>query len=287
MAKEVFSDAGECLLGLRELTVNELSTPVQHPGYIVLFIKEGEGIYHADFGEFPFTAPVLLFATPMQAIHIQQQNTPSVSTLLQFHGDFYCIEYHRAEVSCNGLLFNNIYIQPSIKLTNPEALIFDQFMLQLKEEIEQESPAEAVLRAYLQLFLAKSSSIKMKSISTDQERPEKDELMERFRELLDEHYLTLHTPHDYAELLSMTSNNLTKRCTRYFKKSPSQLIQERLILEAKKLLHLTRQSIKEIAYALQFKDEFYFSRVFKKFTNVSPQAFRNATGISIMADLSK
>lgn len=287
MAKEVFSGSGECLLGLRELTVNELSIPRQHPGYIIIFIKEGEGIYHADFGEFPFTAPVLLFATPLQAIHVQQQNTQSVSTVLQFHGDFYCIEYHRAEVSCNGLLFNNIYIQPSIKLTDAEALIFDQFIFQLEEEMKQESPAEAVLRAYLQLFLAKSSSIKMKSISTDQERPEKDELMERFRELLDEHFLTLHTPHDYAGLLAMTSNNLTKRCKRYFKKSPSQLIQERLILEAKKLLHLTRQSIKEIAYALQFKDEFYFSRVFKKFTNVSPQAFRNATGISIMADLSK
>lgn len=286
MAKEVFSGSGECLLGLRELTAAELSTPAQHPGYIVLLIREGKGIYHADFGVFPFSAPVLLFATPLQAIHIQQ-NTQSGCTMLQFHGDFYCIEYHRAEVSCNGLLFNNIYIQPSIRLTDAEALVFDQLSLQLEEEMKQESPAEAVLRAYLQLFLAKSSSIKMKSISADQERPEKDELMERFRELLDEHFLTLHTPHDYAELLSMSSNNLTKRCTRYFKKSPSRLIQERLILEAKKLLHLTRQSIKEIAYALQFKDEFYFSRVFKKFTNVSPQAFRNATGISVMADLSK
>jgi AraC-like DNA-binding protein len=85
----------------------------------------------------------------------------------------------------------------------------------------------------------------------------------------------------------MSPNNFSKRCTRYFKKTPSQLIQERLILEAKKLLHLTRQSIKEIAYALKFQDEFYFSRVFKKVTRVSPQTFRDKTGISIVADLSK
>ncbi|WP_222597054.1 helix-turn-helix domain-containing protein [Chitinophaga pinensis] len=58
-----------------------------------------------------------------------------------------------------------------------------------------------------------------------------------------------------------------------------------MILEAKRQLHLTRRSIKEIAYSLQFSDEFYFSRFFKKFTKVSPQTFRQKTGISIVADL--
>jgi len=105
--------------------------------------------------------------------------------------------------------------------------------------------------------------------------------------LLDEHFLNLRKPADYAELLSMSRDNFTRRCTRYFRKSPSQLIQEKLMLEAKKQLHLTRQSIKEIAYNLQFQDEFYFSRVFKKFTKVSPQVFRDKTGISIVADMSK
>jgi AraC family transcriptional activator of pobA len=110
--------------------------------------------------------------------------------------------------------------------------------------------------------------------------------MERFRQLLDQHYLMLHKPKDYAKLLAMSPNNFTKRCTRYFKKSPSQLIQERLLLEAKKQLHLTRLSIKEIAYSLKFNDEFYFSRFFKKLAKVSPQTFREKTGISIVADLS-
>ena len=75
--------------------------------------------------------------------------------------------------------------------------------------------------------------------------------MEQFRELIDQHYLTLHKPSDYAELLNMSPNNLTKRCTKYFNKTPSQLITERLILQAKKQLHLTNQSIKEIAYGVK------------------------------------
>ena len=148
-------------------------------------------------------------------------------------------------------------------------------------------PSEITLRAYLQLFLAKSSAIKLKAIAENRDKTEKDELMDRFKSLLNEHFLTLHKPSDYAALLSITPDNLTKRATRYFKKTPSQLIQERLILEAKKQLHLTRKSIKEIAWNLKFQDEFYFSRVFKKFTKVSPQTFRDKTGISIVADRSK
>lgn len=278
--KAVSSSSGEYLFKLSTSTENALSEPIQFREYTVLFIPAGEGVYHADFSTFAFKGPVLLFSTPYQVLQLQQE-TPFERSTLQFHGDFYCIEYHRVEVACNGLLFNNIYLQPCVKLSASEADSFQQLLAQMSGD----ESSEIVLRAYLQLFLAKSSSIKIKSMEVA-ELNGKDELMEKFRELLDQNYLTLHKPNDYAKLLAMSPNNFTKRCKRYFKKSPSQLIQERLILQAKKLLHLTRKGIKEIAYELNFEDEFYFSRVFKKFTKVSPQTFRQETGISIVADLS-
>jgi AraC-like DNA-binding protein len=284
--KEVFSRAGEYLVGLKKTDTDLLSTPAQFSEYTILFIPEGEGVYHADFGTFNYTGPVILFSTPLQVIYLEQQQ-PTPVTLLQFHGDFYCIAYHSTEVACNGLLFNNIYIQPCIKLADKDVRIFKNLLNDIDEEFKTGSPSEIVLRAYLQLFLAKSSSIKVKLIDNHNEAREKDEQMERFRELLDANYLTLHKPNDYAELLAMSPNNLTKRSSRYFKKTPSQLIQERIVLEAKKQLHLTRLSIKEISYNLKFEDEFYFSRFFKKVTTVSPQTFRDKTGISIVADLSK
>jgi len=284
--KEVFSRAGEYLIGLKNADTDLLSSPAQFSEYTILFIPEGEGVYHADFGKFNYAGPILLFSTPLQVIYLEH-NKPGPLTMLQFHSDFYCIEYHREEVACNGLLFNNLYIQPCVKLTQNDARVFEQLLAEVDKEFGQDSPSEIVLRAYLQLFLAKSSNIKVKLIAGNQDRKEKDEQMEQFSKLLDQHYLTLHKPNDYAQLLAITPNSFSKRCMRYFKKTPSQLIQERLMLEAKKRLHLTRQSIKEIAYALQFQDEFYFSRVFKKLTKVSPQTFRDKTGISIVADLSK
>ena len=284
--KEIYSGSDQLLLKLQVADGAALCTPAQYPVYTVFLIPEGAGTYHADFGVFNFKGPVLLFSTPLQVIYIEECQFLNCK-MLQFHGDFYCIEFHREEVSCNGLLFNNIYIDPVVVLSDKEAGLFDSMLTDLNDELNETDPSESILRAYLQLFLAKSSAIKIKAIAENKDKTEKDEQMERFKKLLDEHFLTLHKPSDYASLLAMTPDNLTKRSVRYFKKTASQLIQERLMLEAKKQLHLTRKSIKEIAWNLKFQDEFYFSRVFKKFTKVSPQAFRDKTGISIVADLSK
>jgi len=281
--KRICSSSNETLLGL-DTGEDCLAKPVQYAEYTIVFVEEGEGVFHADFGAFPFKGPVLLFSTPLQMIYIEQP-APSKLAMLQFHSDFYCIEYHKAQVACNGLLFNNIYIAPSVKLNDREARIFKNLLDELAEEFDVSGCDEIVMRGYLQLFLAKSSSIKTRSAANIPNPEDRDEQMEEFRRLLDQHYLTLHKPADYAELLAMSPNNFTKRCTKYFKKSPSAMIQERLVLEAKRQLHLTRRSIKEIAYALQFSDEFYFSRFFKKFTKISPQTFRQQTGISIVADL--
>lgn len=93
--KKVISDAGEYLLGIERSGENFLNSPTQFSEYTILLIMEGEGVYHADFGAFPFSGPVLLFSSPMQVIHIHQSK-PVKGLILRFHGDFYCIEYHRA-----------------------------------------------------------------------------------------------------------------------------------------------------------------------------------------------
>ncbi|QNF32220.1 AraC family transcriptional regulator [Adhaeribacter swui] len=282
--KKALLRGNDLLFGLNPDSASVFQKPVQFAEYTWLFIAEGTGIYHADFAVFPVKAPVLVFATPLQQIFMEQQ-TPVQLTALQFHGDFYCIEYHKVQVACNGLLFNNIYLEPCVKLTVAEARIFQQLLQDLNADFDPQRPDETVLRSYLQLLLAKSSSIKLRALAEPPVLKEQDELMNRFKDLLEQHFLFLHKPADYAELLAITTNSLNKRSKKYFGKTPSELIQERLILEAKKQLHLTRLSIKEIAYKLQFNDEFYFSRFFKKFTHVSPQAFRDLTGISVVADL--
>lgn len=109
----------------------------------------------------------------------------------------------------------------------------------------------------------------------------------QFKALLESNFNKERQPSFYADQMGISPNNFSKICKQLFLKSPSTLIQERVILEAKKLIHLSYKSIKQIAVELNFDDENYFSRYFKKHTGVTPSSFRNNVGISIVADLSR
>ena len=284
--KNILNENFEHLICIEKSQNYSLETPIQLAQYCIILIHKGEGIYHADFASFNFSGPTILFSTPLQTIFVDQLKNIEY-TIILFHGDFYCIEAHREEVACNGLLFNNIYLEPSIIISEQQHNDFCKLIQNFEEELSNPDSSEMILKSYLQVILAKCSTAKLKTISHDTVIVSKDEKMEQFRILLDEKYSTLHKPNEYAEILSISPNTLTKKSIKYFGKTPTQLIQDRLILEAKKLLHLTTFSIKEIAYQLQFNDEYYFSRFFKKYTQVSPQTFRNKGGIAKIAYLSK
>lgn len=251
-----------------------------------IFLLEGTGKVSVDLVEYAFEGKIVLFTTPYQIIYFDTER-PIKMRRLQFHGDFYCIEYHKKEVACNGLLFNNIYQQTYINLGNEDYIEMDYILKKIILELEDSSSyATAVVKAYLQLILALCSKIKSKEISIAEEKTTNHPLM-KFKTLLENNFHKERQPSFYAEQMGLSPNNFSKICKQHFLKSPSTLIHQRVILECKKLIHLSYKSMKEIAAELNFDDENYFSRYFKKHTGITPTAFRENVGISIVADLSR
>lgn len=253
--------------------------------YTAIYVREGHGKCQLDGGDFLYQGPCLFFASPFQKLALTGKKNNQVE-MLQFHGDFYCIEFHKADVACNGLLFNNAFLSPLVSMSLKEDKKIKQIWSDMFKENTSKEQDHSVLIAYLQLLLALASRIKRQQCQLETIHLVQEVLMEKFRRLIEEHFIKQHKPSFYAQTLNIPPNTLAKKCKKFFHKSPSDLIHERLIIEAKRRLHLTRQSIKEIAYELNFKDEYYFSRFFKKKVKLSPQAFRNAVGIARVADLS-
>jgi AraC-like DNA-binding protein len=81
-------------------------------------------------------------------------------------------------------------------------------------------------------------------------------------------------------MLNISPKALAKITKTHFNKTITDLIAERIIIEAKRELYLTSKAIKEIAYDLGFQDEYYFSRFFKTNADVSPQLFRDTVGFA-------
>ncbi|AZA74018.1 helix-turn-helix domain-containing protein [Chryseobacterium indoltheticum] len=251
-----------------------------------IFLFNGNGKIIVDFIEYNFIGKTVFFTSPFQNIQILSETEIEIE-VLNFHGDFYCIEFHKKEVACNGLLFNNIYLFPHFSLTEEVYQEISDYFLKIKEVNHYEDFSGSVLQSYLQLILAISSREKNKLLPDKEIIKDDFNELKLFQNLVEEHFIVEKSLSFYADLLHVTSNTLSKKIKSKFNKTPSQIIQERVILEAKKQIHLTRKSIKEIAVELNFNDEFHFSKYFKKYVGISPTQFRKETGISIVADLYK
>ena len=110
----------------------------------------------------------------------------------------------------------------------------------------------------------------------DQKLP--DDRMDVFRKfnlLVEANFRSEHSVSYYAQRLSKSPKTLANVFALYNDKTPLQVIQERILIEAKRLLFYTNKSVKQITYELGFEDPAYFSNFFKRHTSLSPVEFRN------------
>lgn len=141
----------------------------------------------------------------------------------------------------------------------------------LQEEHTQYSGNLLLIRTLLKAFLLKLMA------ETDQELISPDineKRIYQFLLLLENHYTTERSVKFYADKLSLSPKRLNQILKQKLGKTINQILQERLLIEAKHLLFIGEESIQGIAYKLGFRDASYFSRFFKKLTALSPEEFK-------------
>jgi len=254
----------------RELQRNTFSS--------VIWLKEGSGKLKIDFNEYEIQSPAVLFVSPFQPYRLEEA-AEFKGVVIDFHTDFFCLLKHQKEIAFCGLIFNNIYEPPFITIAKEEVALFDLLLDQIKEEVKKVEIAQhEILVATLKVFMIHSSRIKLKQqVSPEISIPDNRQfILQNLKDAIDEHYVHKHSASDYAEVLNISPKSLAKITKTYFNKTLTDLISERIIIDAKRHLFMGSKSVKEIAFLLGFNDEYYFSRYFKKHTSVSPQAYRDS-----------
>lgn len=243
--------------------------------------------YEVDGINYISSSKSLIFLAPYQ--HFKVLNAPDFHFVqLAFDGDYYCIELHKHDVACNGLLFNSVYQLPHVEVEDDTYLELAAICQKMKRQIDQSTKfTNSIIKSYLQLLLSIASDEKQKFIDHNSYYAQlKNEEGIIFQDLVEQFYKTEKSIQFYASCMNMSLPAFSRKIKKALHKSPSKIIQERTILEAKKFLHLTYKSIKEIAYELCFEDQHYFSRYFKNKVGISPAHYRQQVGISEVANLS-
>jgi AraC-like DNA-binding protein len=258
--------------------------PIQRLSFFsLILIQEGSAHLTADFNEYQIDAPALLAFSPYQPFMLQSSK-PIKGWVINFHAAFFCIFKHHEEISNNGLLFNNIYQPPYLQLSPQDVLHFAMLIEQMIVEIQKPELAQyELLISYLKIVLIKAARLKL-----DQQPALKEEngntkepfVLQKLKDAIEAHHRSKHSASDYAALLNISPKALAKITKAHFHKTLTDLISERIIIEAKRELYLTSKPVKEIAYELGFEDEFYFSRFFKKNAEISPQYYRDTVGFA-------
>jgi AraC-like DNA-binding protein len=238
----------------------------------ILFIPK-KAIIQVDFQEFEMETDALLFINPK--VIIKPCETVN-GQLIYFNKDFYCIEIHDQEVACDGILYNNVFEIPFIKLDANQSLEIQNIIQEIQTEMNNEDAStEEMLRILLKLIILKSTRIWKQQHQLAENNQHTDvQFLRKFSKLVEQHYKTHHTVADYAELLFVTPKNLSKKIGLISKSTPNDIIKDRIILESKRLLAHTKMTVKEIAYSLNYEDDAYFIRFFTKHAGLSPVSFR-------------
>ena len=242
----------------------------RHDFYLLFVFEKGKGEHIIDFIPYSIDDRSVFFMRPGQ-VHQLKLNKTSKGFLIQFDRGFY---------SPNGISSINIFRKVSnknhcelnsasfTKLTPIVNNIFEEY------KDQQENFSEFIKSSLDLLFI---------ELARQSKEPEKSEKasdgyaqtqLERFLEILQENFTTKKQVDDYAKMMHLSTYQMNAITKSTLGKNCSDLINDQIILEAKRELLATSTQVNQIADELGYEDVSYFIRFFRKNTGYTPEAFR-------------
>ena len=221
---------------------------------------------------YTFNTNDIICITQFHQLEIVTVNTLK---LMSFNQPFYCILDHDSEIGCKGLLYYGAAVLPILKPDDMEVDIIHTawqmalFEFEMKDNLQLE-----MLQMMLKRILILCTRIYKNQYNHETMNTKHNDIVREFNYLVETHFKEKHTVADYADLLFKSAKTLSNIFKKLGEKTPLQFIQDRLMLEARRLLWYTDKDISQIAYDIGFNDIHSFSRFFKKNEGVSPSGYR-------------
>lgn len=257
----------------REMSAILLS-PHRKDFYMLVLVEQGSSRHWVDMRPYTLKPDTFYFTAPHQ-VHVKEEPEPMKGIVLYFTEAFLAAVAHQQIRQLP--VIRNPDNGHELLLSGAEVTYIRDIMLRMADEYEQRPDwHNAMLQAYLHVLLIYVSRLYTRQFATAGQQPGRA-LLKKFIDLIEINYKHHHEVAAYASLMNITAGHLGDVVREQSGKSAIEHIHGRLLLEARRMLFHTDQSIKEIAFALGFEDASYFNRFFKRGCQQTPLAFRTAT----------
>lgn len=249
--------------------------PHRHNYFSVIWSKKASGKHVIDFIDYPIKPGQIFFVSPSQVHMVLSDPSPEGFVILFTSG--FLQQNSIRENFISGLrLFAERNETPPLEVSSEmdkHLTLYADEMLTAYDSSDEMKYEK--IGAWLKLFLLECNSSCTLPVETNTQKLEVGRsLVQRFKDLVEEHYHEWHQVQEYASELNVTPGYLNEVLTSAIQCSAKDYIRDRLILEAKRISIFTSSSGKEIGYTLGFDDPSHFSKFFKSNTGVSLVEFR-------------
>lgn len=247
--------------------------PHRHTFYEIFCISNGSGSHYIDFEAYPILPNTLYFISPGQ-VHFWRIDQSVTGYAMLFTEDFMATNLIEQITLRSVDFFHRIDHQPRLSIESKEVGVFHELCQHMLQEYQSSAFGRlAIVQSLFLIFLVQAQR-QYKNASASVHISSGERLIEDYYRLIDLHFHDKKTVREYAALLSITPNHLTDTTRRILGVSASRLIDQRIIVEAKRLLAHSEQTIAQICQELHFDDQSYFTRFFKRATAQTPTGFR-------------
>ena len=256
-------------------SVGHNQKPHMHTFYQIIWFQSGNGKHYVDFNEYEINDNVIFFI-PKNQIHYFDNNDYQ-GYIIHFNESFIAHDENYVNVFLKHNIFDSFEKEPLFRINKMDCEELRNIVVQMQNEIW--TPNQFAHREYLKLLLhlflivVQRFGIRKDCNGLSVNNPVHI-LFVKFRQLLETNYHEIHTVTEYAGLLNVSNKTLTNCTKEISNQTPLEIINERIILETKRLLAYSQKNINEIGFELGFIDPSYFVKFFKKHTGKSPTDFR-------------
>lgn len=261
--------------GSDNLLFNELhgerhiDKPHQHDFFIILLFDQANGVHNIDFRDHSIGSQQVHLLFPGQ-VHKWNIGAETTGYQLMIGRDYF-------ERLSPSLRFSiaNYQNHPVIQLSVDSFKLLHYEFDAIKDELANDDSLPELIGSRIAV-IASIVSKEADKVFKDGNLYQSEPRVIIFQQMIDVYFKEQKRVSFYAKKLHISANYLNILCKKYVKISATQLIQQRIILEAKRLLMATTLSVKEIAFELNFADQAYFSNFFKAQTGETPTEYRDA-----------